>query len=186
MQQEESGILETSPGAIALLIVFFLVVTLGIEHGLHHLKNFLKRRNKHGLLAAVTNLANELMLLGVASLLLTAIAPAVTKICLPAKSQMRPWLSNVQGCACCLTRTEGVSHCFIEVSTVRQTVCATVWCRCSCVIATLHTMPAVCSDLRTSTLHPASLTSSMAATTCSCMPMRWRIAVMVYVAVTPI
>lgn len=118
MSQDESGILEASPGAIALLIVFFLVVTLGIDHGLHHLKHYLKRRNKHGLLAAVTNLSNELMLLGVASLLLTAIEPAVTKVCLPAKSQMKPWLSNVQGCACCLTRTEGVSHCFIEVRMV--------------------------------------------------------------------
>lgn len=122
MEGGESGILEASPGAIALLMVFFLIITLGIENGLHHLKAYFERRNKHGLLAAVTNLSNELMLLGVAGLLLTAIEPAVTKICMPESKLMDPWLSNVEGCACCLLRTEGVSKCFIEVGSSRVTL----------------------------------------------------------------
>eukprot|EP00775_Hariotina_reticulata_P006178 gene6178-6416_t len=129
----DSGILEASPGALAVLVVAFLVITLGLERVLHVLRKWLQRvlllglalplvwdcdsfvnRNKRGLLAAVDNLASELMLLSVASLCLTALEPAVTKICLPAKNMLRPWLSNVQGCACCLARTQGVSECFLR------------------------------------------------------------------------
>ncbi|KAF6252972.1 hypothetical protein COO60DRAFT_478769 [Scenedesmus sp. NREL 46B-D3] len=108
------GILETSPGAIAVLIVFFLLVTLGFEKGLHHAQQSLRRRKKFGLLAAVNNLSSELMLLAVAALFLTALEPAITQICLPAGSPMKPWLANVNGCACCLAKTKGVTECFIE------------------------------------------------------------------------
>ncbi len=110
-----TGILEASPGTLAVVIVFFLFVTLGTEHALRAVKRALARRRRLGLLAAVTNLANELMLLGLASLLLSALEPAVVKICSPATGRMEPWLTNVHGCACCLLRTEGVSRCFIEV-----------------------------------------------------------------------
>ncbi|WIA19678.1 hypothetical protein OEZ85_005606 [Tetradesmus obliquus] len=108
------GLLETSPGAIAVIIVFFLVVTLGFEKGLHHVKHSLKRRKKLGLLAAVDNLSSELMLLSVATLLLTALAPAITTICMPQGNTYKPWLSNVKGCACCLAKTKGVTPCFMQ------------------------------------------------------------------------
>ncbi|WIA19680.1 hypothetical protein OEZ85_005608 [Tetradesmus obliquus] len=108
------GILETSPAAIALLIVFFLLVTLGFEKGLHHARQSLRRRKKFGLLAAVNNLSNELMLLAVATLFLTALEPALTQICIPSGNTMPPWLANVNGCACCLAKTKGVTACFIE------------------------------------------------------------------------
>ncbi|KIY94682.1 hypothetical protein MNEG_13280 [Monoraphidium neglectum] len=58
-------------------MVFFLVVTLGLEASLHHIRAFLRRRRKAGLLAAVNHLSSELMLLGVASLILTALEPSL-------------------------------------------------------------------------------------------------------------
>jgi hypothetical protein len=97
-------------------MVFFLVVTLGLEASLHHIRAFLRRRRKAGLLAAVNHLSSELMLLGVASLILTALEPSLETVCLPARSQMRPWLDHVQGCACCLQRTHGISECYLQAS----------------------------------------------------------------------
>lgn len=75
----------------------------------------LQRRKKLGLLAAVDNLSSELMLLSVATLLLTALAPAITTICMPQGNTYKPWLSNVKGCACCLAKTKGVTPCFMQV-----------------------------------------------------------------------
>lgn len=100
-----------------MIIVFFLIFTLGLEFLLHRTRRALRRRRKAGLLAAVNHLSSELMLLGSASLILIALEPTLEKVCLPANSVMRPWLSHVSadGCACCLLRTEGVSDCFLEV-----------------------------------------------------------------------
>eukprot|EP00882_Tetradesmus_deserticola_P030280 GHRQ01033981.1.p1 GENE.GHRQ01033981.1~~GHRQ01033981.1.p1 ORF type:complete len:226 (+),score=26.38 GHRQ01033981.1:198-875(+) len=112
--EHTKGILETSPGAIAVILVFFLLVTLGFEKGLHYVRRSLRRRKKFGLLAAVNNLSSELMLLAVATLFLTALEPAITKICMPSGDTMKPWLAYVNGCACCLAKTEGVTACFIE------------------------------------------------------------------------
>jgi hypothetical protein len=91
------------------------VVTLTLDFLLHRLRAFLRRRRKAGLLTAVNHLSGELMLLGVASLLLTAIEPRLEHICLKTGDAMRPWLFRVEGCACCLARTEGVSECFLQV-----------------------------------------------------------------------
>lgn len=55
------------------------------------------------------------MLLAVATLFLTALEPALTQICMPSGNTMPPWLANVNGCACCLAKTKGVTACFIEV-----------------------------------------------------------------------
>lgn len=62
------------------------------------------------------------MLLAVASIFLTALEPAVTKVCLPADQTMQPWLLHVNGCACCLAKTEGVTPCFLEVSSLQSYV----------------------------------------------------------------
>jgi hypothetical protein len=78
-------------------------------------RKLLQRRKKFGLLAAVNNVASELMLLSVATLMLTALAPAITRICTPAGNVYKPWLANVEGCACCLAKTKGVTPCFTEV-----------------------------------------------------------------------
>jgi hypothetical protein len=85
----------------------------------------LQRRKKYGLLAAVNNLSSELMLLSVATLFLTALAPAITTICMPTGNTMKPWLANVEGCACCLAKTKGVTPCFVQVS-------ATCWQQLHC------------------------------------------------------
>jgi len=73
-------------------------------------------RNKKGLLKATNNLANEIMLLGVASLVLMACTPTLTRVCTPKAHTFRPWLDNVKPCACCLSRTKGVSPCFLKAS----------------------------------------------------------------------
>ncbi|KAI8463937.1 MAG: hypothetical protein J3K34DRAFT_462197 [Monoraphidium minutum] len=113
-EELELSILEASPGVIAIIMIFFLVFTLGLEHALRAARAALRRRRKAGLLAALGHLSSELMLLGVASLVLTALQPQLEVICYPARHAMAPWLSHVDGCACCLTRTRGVSKCFLE------------------------------------------------------------------------
>lgn len=68
------------------------------------------------------------MLLGVATLLLSVCSDNIDSICVPLQNPatgqarpLQPWLTHVtgtkeaQGCACCLAKTKGVSHCFLEV-----------------------------------------------------------------------
>jgi hypothetical protein len=82
----------TPAGVIAVIMVFFLVVTLGLEHGLRLARRALARRNKAGLLAALNHLSSELMLLAVASLILTAVTPSLEHVC------MRPkWVPGAPG-----------------------------------------------------------------------------------------
>lgn len=110
----EISIMEASPGVISLIMFFFLVMTLGMEFFLERLRGWLRRRYKLGMLAAVNHLSSELMLLGAASLILTAMAPRLEHVCMPTKDTMRSWLSHVDSCACCLTRTRHISECFLE------------------------------------------------------------------------
>ncbi|GBF95378.1 hypothetical protein Rsub_07806 [Raphidocelis subcapitata] len=111
---DELSMLESSPAVIAVIMVFFLLVTTGLDAALRATRRALRRRRKLGLLAAVNHLSSELMLLAVASLVLTAVEPRLEHLCLPTKGTMRPWLIHVHGCACCLTRTAGVSECFLR------------------------------------------------------------------------
>lgn len=102
-------------GAIALVMLFFLVVTLGFERLVHAVKHFLTKRKRFGLVAAVNSMSNEIMLLGLAALILVAIETPLTNKCARVETRMRPWLSHVHDCACCLTRTRGVTDCFLQV-----------------------------------------------------------------------
>jgi hypothetical protein len=65
------------------------------------------------------------MLLGLASLLLMACEERIASTCVYApafattSARLKPWLSRVEGCACCLQRTRGVSECFFQVCAAR-------------------------------------------------------------------
>ncbi|KAK9909834.1 hypothetical protein WJX75_008172 [Coccomyxa subellipsoidea] len=76
-----TSLLETPPYVIAIVFLFFLVVTLGFEKILHWITHYLKERGKHGLVAAMNNMTNELMLLGVATLLLLAFQKDIGRVC---------------------------------------------------------------------------------------------------------
>ena len=58
---------------------------------------------------------NEILLLGFASLLLLMVQKNVSGLCFAEGDyKLRTWLDSVDGCACCLSRTDGVSGCFLN------------------------------------------------------------------------
>ena len=81
----------------------------------HKFRHFLLSRNKLGLLAALDAMMNEILLLGFASLLLLMVQKNVSGLCFAEGDyKMSTWLDSVDGCACCLSRTEGVSDCYLK------------------------------------------------------------------------
>ncbi|XP_048432902.1 MLO-like protein 3 [Pyrus x bretschneideri] len=75
----------TPTWALATVCFFFIFTSLVIEHSIHLLVNFLKRRRKTALTDAVEKLKSELMLMGFVSLLLAVTQDSISKICIPAK-----------------------------------------------------------------------------------------------------
>ncbi|KAH7843629.1 hypothetical protein Vadar_018984 [Vaccinium darrowii] len=69
----------------ALAAVCFVIISVSIfmEHSIHLLTNWLKRRRKTALFDAVDKLKSELMLLGFMSLLLAVTQVRISKICIP-------------------------------------------------------------------------------------------------------
>uniref|UniRef100_A0A7N2KTT6 MLO-like protein n=1 Tax=Quercus lobata TaxID=97700 RepID=A0A7N2KTT6_QUELO len=81
----ERSFQETPTWAVAVVCVVFVIISLLIEHGIHSLgKWFRKRRNK-ALIEALEKIKAELMLLGFISLLLTVATTYITRICIPSK-----------------------------------------------------------------------------------------------------
>ncbi|KAL0030493.1 hypothetical protein WJX79_009941 [Trebouxia sp. C0005] len=114
---DETGasILETESYIIALVFLAFLALFITFEKVLEWRRASLKRRRKFGLLAAVEASTSELMLFGVASLLLTIFQDPIASICVKAPSSAS-WtiLSQLNGCPCCLKNTKSVTECFFE------------------------------------------------------------------------
>jgi hypothetical protein len=120
---------------------------------MHRARASLRRHNKLGLLAALDTMASELMLLGVATLILLVVERNVAALCggcggcagcegvagarFQRRKRPRPrhpflsppllspavdaadyrlptWLDFVDGCACCLAKTAGVSGCYLQ------------------------------------------------------------------------
>ncbi|XP_068318753.1 MLO-like protein 3 [Pyrus communis] len=75
----------TPTWALATVCFIFIFTSLVIEHSIHLLVNFLKRRRKTALTDAVEKLKSELMLMGFVSLLLAVTQDSISKICIPAK-----------------------------------------------------------------------------------------------------
>ncbi|XVF55445.1 hypothetical protein PTKIN_Ptkin06aG0036500 [Pterospermum kingtungense] len=75
----------TPTWALAAVIFLFITVSIALDHSIHVLTNWLKRRQKHALTGAVMKLKSELMLLGLMSLLLAGIQSPISDICIPPK-----------------------------------------------------------------------------------------------------
>lgn len=113
----EPGFLDLPTFTLAALLAFFLVLSTLFERGTHWLIHFLKRRKRNGLAQAVSNLVNELTLVGFVSLLLIVLQGPISSICVaytPGPYEKWNLISNVHGCDCCLGSTDSVSTCFLE------------------------------------------------------------------------
>ena len=77
----EPGFLDTPTYTLALLLLFFLVVSISFEWGTHWLIKWFRRRKRNGLAQAVVNLMGELTLVGLVSLLLIALQGPISSIC---------------------------------------------------------------------------------------------------------
>ncbi|KAK3021367.1 hypothetical protein RJ639_046000 [Escallonia herrerae] len=76
----------TPTWAVATVCFFIIAISIFLEHSIHLLTNWLKRRRKAALYDAVDRLKSELMLLGFASLLLAVTQDYITKICISTKA----------------------------------------------------------------------------------------------------
>ncbi|XP_010264740.1 PREDICTED: MLO-like protein 3 [Nelumbo nucifera] len=76
---------ETPTWALAAVCFGFISLSIFLEHSIHLLTNWLKRRQKKALNEAVEKLKSELMLLGFMSLLLTVIQRPISSICIPTR-----------------------------------------------------------------------------------------------------
>ncbi|KAF4349387.1 hypothetical protein F8388_012557 [Cannabis sativa] len=81
----ERTLQETPTWAVALVCSIFVIISVLIEHAIHSLGKFFKKRNKKAMIEALEKIKAELMLLGFISLLLTVGTQYISKICIPAK-----------------------------------------------------------------------------------------------------
>ncbi|KAH7623763.1 putative MLO-like protein 11 [Nannochloris sp. 'desiccata'] len=108
-----TSLLETPTYVLAILLVFFLILTLGFEHGIHALKRTLRNRGRAGLVQAVDKAVLELTLLGFVSLILMLFQDYIPDICISYKTSQADWtlLQSLNDCPCCLSNTYGVTTC---------------------------------------------------------------------------
>ncbi|XP_057998777.1 MLO-like protein 3 isoform X2 [Hevea brasiliensis] len=76
---------ETPTWALATVCFIFISISLFIEHLIHLLSHWLKKRRKNALFEAVEKLKSVLMVLGFMSLLLTVTQRSIIKICISNK-----------------------------------------------------------------------------------------------------
>ncbi|KAL0048084.1 hypothetical protein WJX82_007361 [Trebouxia sp. C0006] len=117
MADETTGvsILETASYIIGLVFLSFLVLFVTFEKWLEWRREQLRKHHKVGLLAALEAVQSEIMLFGLASLLLNLFQAPIGSICIHAPSSST-WtiLSQLNGCPCCLRNTKQVSDCWLE------------------------------------------------------------------------
>ncbi|KAK9811612.1 hypothetical protein WJX72_006963 [[Myrmecia] bisecta] len=123
---EGASFLETPTYFVAVVLFLFLAACLVFERTLHFLRKYLKKHNKHGLLAAVDCMATEVMLLGFVSLLLTALENDIAKICVP-NTHDTTWIlaGTLSHCPCCMKQTRHLTECFLELQE-----CGPGFCNC--------------------------------------------------------
>ncbi|KAK1388663.1 hypothetical protein POM88_016841 [Heracleum sosnowskyi] len=81
----ERSLQETPTWAVAIVCGVFVIISIIIEHGIHSLGKFFKKRKKNAMNEALEKIKAELMLLGFISLLLTVGTSYIVKICIPTK-----------------------------------------------------------------------------------------------------
>ncbi|KAL4859220.1 MLO-like protein 14 [Chlorella vulgaris] len=124
----EAGFLDTPTFNLALLLFFMLAFSMLFEWSTKRLKLYLRRRKRNGLAQAVTNLVNEVTLVGLISLLLIVLQDPISKICMsysPGVIETWTLIGNVRGCDCCLKYTDTVGSCFPD-----SRECGPEFCNC--------------------------------------------------------
>uniref|UniRef100_A0A0D9WQ35 MLO-like protein n=1 Tax=Leersia perrieri TaxID=77586 RepID=A0A0D9WQ35_9ORYZ len=74
---------ETPTWAVAVVCAVIVLLSVAMEHGLHILAHWFRRRQKKAMGDALEKIKAELMLLGFISLLLTVAQTPISKICIP-------------------------------------------------------------------------------------------------------
>lgn len=74
---------ETPTWAVAGVCAVMIIISLLLEHGLHHIGEWFKKKNKTALGEALEKVKTELMILGFISLLLVFFQEYIAKICIP-------------------------------------------------------------------------------------------------------
>ncbi|XVE99339.1 hypothetical protein REPUB_Repub03eG0189800 [Reevesia pubescens] len=74
---------ETPTWAVAVVCFVLVVISIFIEHGIHILGKWFKKRHKTALYEALEKIKAELMLMGFISLLLTVLQGPISDICIP-------------------------------------------------------------------------------------------------------
>ncbi|CAI8593953.1 unnamed protein product [Vicia faba] len=82
---KERTLEETPTWAVAVVCLVLLAVSILIEHIIHVIGKWLKKRNKNALYEALEKVKGELMLLGFISLLLTVFQDNISEICISQK-----------------------------------------------------------------------------------------------------
>ncbi|KAF7132593.1 hypothetical protein RHSIM_Rhsim09G0152900 [Rhododendron simsii] len=87
---EERSLEDTPTWAVAVVCFVLVLVSIVIEHLLHLIGSWLRKRHKRSLYEALEKIKEELMLLGFISLLLTVTQDRIAEICIP-KSVGNSW-----------------------------------------------------------------------------------------------
>ncbi|XP_040381059.1 MLO protein homolog 1-like [Oryza brachyantha] len=74
---------ETPTWAVAVVCAVIVLVSVAMEHGLHKLTHWFRRRQKKAMGDALEKIKAELMLMGFISLLITVAQTPISKICIP-------------------------------------------------------------------------------------------------------
>ncbi|GLT46314.1 hypothetical protein SLA2020_200760 [Shorea laevis] len=77
---------QTPTWAVAVVCFVLVLISIVIEHIIHLIGKWLKKKHKSALYEALEKIKSELMLLGFISLLLTVGQGVISKICIPEKS----------------------------------------------------------------------------------------------------
>ncbi|KAF7132481.1 hypothetical protein RHSIM_Rhsim09G0153000 [Rhododendron simsii] len=87
---KERSLEDTPTWAVAVVCFVLVLVSIVIEHLLHLIGSWLRKRHKRSLYEALEKIKEELMLLGFISLLLTVTQDRIAEICIP-KSVGNSW-----------------------------------------------------------------------------------------------
>ncbi|CAK8569201.1 unnamed protein product [Lathyrus sativus] len=79
----ERTLKETPTWAVAVVCAVFIIISILIEHGIHTLEKWFRKKHKKAMSEALEKIKAELMLLGFISLLLTFGTKYIAKICIP-------------------------------------------------------------------------------------------------------
>ncbi|KAI4346352.1 hypothetical protein L6164_007255 [Bauhinia variegata] len=89
-QVYERTLEETPTWAVAVVCFVLLAISIIIEHIIHYIGHWFKKKNKVALFEALEKVKGELMLLGFISLLLTVLQDQISNICV-SKKVARSW-----------------------------------------------------------------------------------------------